>query len=308
MRRKRRNHSASFKAKVAVAAVRGEKTLAELAQQYDVHPNQIQDWRSRLVGSAERLFERGAGRDNDTEEKEKREAFVKYRDEIRKARHTVTEEGAGYEVIVQAVERLGAYLWNPKKKKGFGDLGKYKEALKEALKDLFPTDFDQVYERVRVGRNAGVHQGAEARPLIQNAVELAIMLEHALREKSKMNKAREIMASPVVRTYTWEPVAQARQKMLAESYSALPLWRKGCEGDVGDWFVITADAIVEWLQEAPFGPCRTEREKNATCRCDRKRERTENHESLYDRSRRQNQVAERWMARRSATGDEWRAT
>ena len=66
MRRKRRNHSASFKAKVAVAAVRGEKTLAELAQHYDVHPNQIQDWRSRLVGSAERLFERGAGRDNDT--------------------------------------------------------------------------------------------------------------------------------------------------------------------------------------------------------------------------------------------------
>ena len=62
MRRKRRNHSASFKAKVAVAAVRGEKTLAELAQQYDVHPNQIQDWRGRLVGDAERLFERGAGR------------------------------------------------------------------------------------------------------------------------------------------------------------------------------------------------------------------------------------------------------
>ena len=59
MRRKRRNHSASFKAKVAVAAVRGEKTLTELAQQYDVHPNQIQDWRGRLVGSAERLFERG---------------------------------------------------------------------------------------------------------------------------------------------------------------------------------------------------------------------------------------------------------
>ena len=50
---KRGNHSASFKAKVAVAAVRGEKILAELAQQYDVHPNQIQDWQSRLVGSAE---------------------------------------------------------------------------------------------------------------------------------------------------------------------------------------------------------------------------------------------------------------
>ena len=52
---------------MAVAAVRGEKTLAELAQQYDVHPNQIQDWRGQLVGSTERLFECGTGRDNNTE-------------------------------------------------------------------------------------------------------------------------------------------------------------------------------------------------------------------------------------------------
>ena len=190
------------------------------------------------------------------EEKEKREAFVKYRDEIRKARYAVTEEGKGYEVIVQAVERLGAYLWNPKKKRKFGNLGEYKEV----LRDLIPTDFDRVYERVRNGRNAGVHQGAEARPLIQNAVELAIMLEHALREASGMNKAKDVMASPVVRTYTWEPVAQARQKMLAESYSALPLWQKKCEGCEGGWSVITADAIVKWLQQAP-STCRKEREK-----------------------------------------------
>ena len=43
-RRPRRTHSAAFKAKVALAAVRGDKTLAELAQQHDVHPNQITDW------------------------------------------------------------------------------------------------------------------------------------------------------------------------------------------------------------------------------------------------------------------------
>ncbi len=43
-RRPRRNHSPAFKAKVALAAVRGEKTLAELAQQFDVHPNQITTW------------------------------------------------------------------------------------------------------------------------------------------------------------------------------------------------------------------------------------------------------------------------
>ena len=79
---------------------------------------------------------------------------------------------------------------------------------------------------------------------------------------------------------------------------------------MGDWFVITADAIVEWLQEAPFGTCRIEREKMQLDKGDweRERERTKNHDSLYDRSGRRNQVAERWMARRSATGDEWRAT
>ena len=43
--RPRRNHSPAFKAKVAFAAIRGDQTLAELAQQFDVHPNQIKQWK-----------------------------------------------------------------------------------------------------------------------------------------------------------------------------------------------------------------------------------------------------------------------
>lgn len=55
-RRKRRNHSPAFKAKVALAALKGERTLAELAEHYDVHPNQITDWKRRLLEGAEDVF------------------------------------------------------------------------------------------------------------------------------------------------------------------------------------------------------------------------------------------------------------
>lgn len=55
-RRARRNHSPDFKAKVALAAIKGDKTLAELAQQFDVHPNQITAWRAQLLEGAAGLF------------------------------------------------------------------------------------------------------------------------------------------------------------------------------------------------------------------------------------------------------------
>ena len=55
-RRPRRNHSPLFKAKVALDAIRGEKTLAELAKQHDVHANQIVDWKNQLLERAASVF------------------------------------------------------------------------------------------------------------------------------------------------------------------------------------------------------------------------------------------------------------
>jgi transposase-like protein len=56
MKRTRRNHTAVFKAKVALAAIRGEKTLAELSVQYEVHVNQITQWKSELILRSTEIF------------------------------------------------------------------------------------------------------------------------------------------------------------------------------------------------------------------------------------------------------------
>jgi transposase len=55
-RRPRRNHSAVFKAKVALDAVKGDKTIAELAHKHDVHPNQVTEWRRQLLERAADVF------------------------------------------------------------------------------------------------------------------------------------------------------------------------------------------------------------------------------------------------------------
>lgn len=58
-RKSRRTHSAAFKARVALAALREDKTLAELAKEYEVHPNQITDWKRQLMAASSSAFERG---------------------------------------------------------------------------------------------------------------------------------------------------------------------------------------------------------------------------------------------------------
>ena len=60
-RRPRRNHSSAFKAKVALAAVKGDRTIAQLAEHFDVHPNQITIWKSQLETSASEIFGPGGG-------------------------------------------------------------------------------------------------------------------------------------------------------------------------------------------------------------------------------------------------------
>src|ERR1700681_3048472 len=60
-RRPRRNHSPAFKTKVALAAVKGDRTVDQLAEHFDVHPNQIATWNSQLEACSSEIFGPGGG-------------------------------------------------------------------------------------------------------------------------------------------------------------------------------------------------------------------------------------------------------
>jgi transposase len=60
-RRPRRNHTPALKAKVALAAIKGDRTVGQLAEQFDVHPNQVTSWKAQLEGGAADVFGPGSG-------------------------------------------------------------------------------------------------------------------------------------------------------------------------------------------------------------------------------------------------------
>lgn len=63
MKNKRKNHSAAFKAKVAIAAAKGDRTMAELASEFEVHPTQIAQWKKQLLESTTEIFSKGRQRE-----------------------------------------------------------------------------------------------------------------------------------------------------------------------------------------------------------------------------------------------------
>ncbi len=74
---KRRRFTAEFKAKVALEALRGELTVAEIAKKYDVHPNMIGGWKKLLAQEAAQLFARGGGKDPQASDEQIRQLHAK---------------------------------------------------------------------------------------------------------------------------------------------------------------------------------------------------------------------------------------
>jgi transposase-like protein len=74
---KRRNHDAAFKARVALEALKGERTAAELATVYGVHPTMIHQWKKALLDGAADIFERGGKKTVEIDETSVRELHAK---------------------------------------------------------------------------------------------------------------------------------------------------------------------------------------------------------------------------------------
>ena len=68
MKRKRRTHSPEFKSKVALAAIQGDLTMVEMVKKFDVHANQITEWKKQLLSGAPDVFGKGAKKAEDTQE------------------------------------------------------------------------------------------------------------------------------------------------------------------------------------------------------------------------------------------------
>lgn len=171
------------------------------------------------------------------------------------AREDALKDAEAFEGIIHVVERLGQFLFP----KGRG-LGDYKPAVSKVAKhSALATDvpaktrnvhtpFDLLYNIVKNGRNDALHMGAFARHLTTHAIELALILEDALRmiENPNMEQANYVsdyMVREPVCAQLWHPVSFIRQRMLTNSFSYLPV-----KNMTGKWCLVSDLQIAQYLQ------------------------------------------------------------
>jgi hypothetical protein len=182
-----------------------------------------------------------------------------FRDQLREARAVALKDAEAFEPTIHALERTGRFL------KGVTSailtLASLKDtvkglALRSPLAEEIPAEwpelhlkFDVLYELLRDARNSAMHDGALARHMTGHAIELSIILEHALMDDLK--KVKHFMVRNPVCAEMWQPLSFIRQMMLANSFSHLPVAVK--EGDRIVWRIVSDLELARYLQEGTIG-------------------------------------------------------
>jgi CBS domain-containing protein len=181
-----------------------------------------------------------------------REIALHFRDQMRAARALALRDAEAFQEIVFVIERLGAYLLGR-----MGDMGKYRDVIVSlAAHSPMATDvpskvsdshsqFIMKYEIVREARNAALHEGALARHLTVNAVELSLVLEEAI--MSRCYRVGDFMVRNPMCAYLWQPLSFIRQTMLVNSFSYLPVSTEEGEGR-GTWQLISDVRLARYLR------------------------------------------------------------
>jgi len=182
-----------------------------------------------------------------------------YRGELRAAREAVLADAEAYARPLQAFERLGGFL--KPRAQGLAKLEPVLMGLGEQspLAEDLPHDWPEVHRPLRTllsllreARNDVMHVGAQARSLTSHAVAISLILEDALDEK--LTTAGDFMVASPVTVERWQPVSHARQLMLLNSFSFIPVVP---EGDGDEWRLLADYDIARYLRSAPRDERRT---------------------------------------------------
>jgi hypothetical protein len=171
-----------------------------------------------------------------------------FKGQLKAARDSALDDAEAFSQICFAIEALGCFLLG--KQEG---LGAYKKEIKKLVKksehlieipQKFPglfASFEAHYETLRKARNDVMHTGAYARHATEAGKSLSLVIEEALMEIAGPSNVEDFVVRSAVYVKDWQPVALARQLMLANSFSFLPV-----KVDK-KWYLLTEVGLVKYI-------------------------------------------------------------
>jgi hypothetical protein len=176
-----------------------------------------------------------------------------FRDRLKQGRAKAFEDAEGFQEIIFTIEKLGVYL-SKEIKGGLAGYCDYIKHLAEKsplyqIQEGLPANFREIFQLVREARNEAFHQGAFARHLSNNAVQLALILEDALMNNE--NYVDAFMVKEIVYAQTWQPISFIREQMLRNSYTYLPIHTY--DENKKEWTLISDYQIACYLRPGNDG-------------------------------------------------------